>query len=164
MVRDLDLAIPQQALDGRRLEVVADGLPLFGGVQLAIDSTWVSLVRADGTARRGAAQHDGVSLATARRRKERTYPELVGPRSRARLVVLAGEVGGRWSGETSSFLRLLAAAKARPEPPILQKRAECAWRSQWAAILSCAAARAFDVPLLHEVMHEWRHVSLGGPD
>ena len=171
MVRDLDLATPQQALDGRRLEVVADGLPLFGGVQLAIDTTLVSPVRADGTARRGAAQHDGVA--------RRTYPELVGPRSRARLVVLAREVGGRWSGETSSFLRLLAAAKARPEPPILRKRAECAWRSRWAAILSFAAARAFacsllnirggsgvdgDVPLSHEVMHEWRHVSLGGPD
>ena len=92
MVRDLDLAIPQQALDGRRLEVVADGLPLFGGVQLAIDTTLVSPVRADGNARRGAAQHDGVSLATARRRKGRTFPELVGPRSRARLVILACEV------------------------------------------------------------------------
>ncbi len=32
-VRDLDLPVAQE--DGRRLEVIADGLPLFGGVQLA---------------------------------------------------------------------------------------------------------------------------------
>ena len=41
-VRDLDLDVPNAARDGRRLEVVADGLPLFGGVQLAIDTTLVS--------------------------------------------------------------------------------------------------------------------------
>ena len=33
MVRDLDLAVPNAA-DARRLEVVVDGLPLFGGAQL----------------------------------------------------------------------------------------------------------------------------------
>ena len=43
---------------------------------------------------------DGVVLQSVRRRKERTYPELVGPRSRARLVVLAMEVGDRRSDET----------------------------------------------------------------
>ena len=37
-VRDMDLA-EHSRLDCRRLEVVADGLPLFGGVQLAIDPT-----------------------------------------------------------------------------------------------------------------------------
>ena len=58
------------------------------------------------------------------RDKEATYPELVGPRSRCRLVVLGGEVGGRWSAETRSFLSQLAAAKAREEVPLLQKRAE----------------------------------------
>ena len=34
--------------DNRRLEVVADGLPLFGGVQLAIDTTLVSALQGDG--------------------------------------------------------------------------------------------------------------------
>ena len=38
---------------------------------------------------------DGAALAVARRRKECTHPELVGRQARARLVVLAGEVGGR---------------------------------------------------------------------
>ena len=36
-VRDLDLPVAQH--DGQRLEVVAHGLPLFGGAQLAIDTT-----------------------------------------------------------------------------------------------------------------------------
>ena len=65
----------------------------------------------------GAANVDGVVLAAARRRKERTYPEFSGRRSRARLVVLAGEIGGRLSKETRSFLSFLAKAKARSEPP-----------------------------------------------
>ena len=43
-------------------------------------------------------------------RKRPTYPELVGPHSRAKLVVLAVEVGGRKSGETRGFLSELARA------------------------------------------------------
>ena len=118
-----------------------------------------------------------MTLVSAKRLKERTYPELVGRGARARLVVFAGEVGGRWSGETSKFLRLLAEAKARAEPPILRRRV--CLEGQVGAILSCAAARAFacsllnlrggpaaggDTPAAHEVMHEWRHLNLGAPD
>ena len=80
-VRDLDLGVPN-ANDNRRLEVVADGLPLFGGVQLAVDTTLVSAVRGDG----GAADRDGVALRRARKRKEATYPELIRAGARARLV------------------------------------------------------------------------------
>ena len=40
MLRDFNMALPDVA-DGRRLEVVVDELPLFGGVQLAIDTTLV---------------------------------------------------------------------------------------------------------------------------
>ena len=36
-----------------------------------------------------------------------------GEGERARLVVLAGEVGGRWSAETASFLTALAEHKAQ---------------------------------------------------
>ena len=51
---------------------------------------------------------DGVALQRAHRRKERTYPELVGPRRKTRLVVLGVEVGGRMSTETTPFLSQLA--------------------------------------------------------
>ena len=75
-VRNMFLDVPNPA-DNRRLEVVVDELPLFGGVQFAVDTTLVSAVQGDGVPRRGAANRDGVALASARRRKARTYPELV---------------------------------------------------------------------------------------
>ena len=143
----MDLGIPNAA-DSRRLEVVVDGLPLHGGVQLAIDTTLVSAVKGDGSPQRGAADRDGVALANARRRKMRTYPELVGAGARARLVVLALEVGGRWSSEASNFVKLLARARARSEPLVVQRRMEQAWRLRWSAILACAAARSFAASLL----------------
>ena len=135
MVRDLDLAAPNAA-DARILEVVLGFLPLFG--QLAVD----------GSARRGAARTDGVALTDARRKKEATCPKLVGRRGRARLVVLAVEVGGRWSPETQSFLSKLASAKARAESPLMRRRVEQAWRFRWGALLSCSAGRAVAMSLL----------------
>ena len=59
---------------------------------------------------------DGAALAAARRRKELRYLELTGDHGRARLVVLASEVGGRWSEESRDFLRQLAKAKTRSAP------------------------------------------------
>ena len=41
---------------------------------------------------------------STRRRKAATYPELTGDMGCARLVVLAAEVGGRFSTETEVFL------------------------------------------------------------
>ena len=96
-VRDMDLAVPGVP-DSRRLEVVVDGLPLRGGAQLALDTTLVCALHADGTPRRHAAQRDGVALQAAKRKKAATYPELVGPHSRAKLVVLAAVGLGRRGG------------------------------------------------------------------
>ena len=53
MLRDLDISPPHSS-DGRRLEVVAEGLCLFGGCQLALDATVVSTLHGDGTHRRKA--------------------------------------------------------------------------------------------------------------
>ena len=147
MVRDMDIAAPDPR-DGRRLEIEVDGLPSFGGAQFAVDTTLVSALHCDGSATAGARDNDGAALVRARRRKERTYPELVGRRARARLVVLAGEVAGRWSEETRAFIRLLARARTRNETTLMRRRAEQAWRMRWWAILSCAAARAFAASLL----------------
>ena len=115
-VQDFDL-LPGGQLDDRRLPVVADGLPLFHGAQLAIDAVLVSLVRADGAPRRQCATRDGAALDQARRTKERRYPQLTGEHGRARLVVFACETGGRWSEEVHDFLRHHARARARSEPP-----------------------------------------------
>ena len=56
----------------------------------------VSPVRGDGRPGPQCARVDGAALARARRRKEATYPELLG-NGRARLVVHGCEVGGQWS-------------------------------------------------------------------
>ena len=90
LVRDMDLDVPI-------LEVVVDGLPLQEVAQLAVDTMLVCALHADGRPRLGAAKHDVVALKVARRKKSTIYPELVGPHSRAKLVVLAAEVEGRWS-------------------------------------------------------------------
>ena len=119
---------------------VADGLNLWRGAQLAIDTTLVSPLSRDGSASRRAANHDGAALQRARRRKEDTYPELSGEGGRARLVVLAAEVGGRWSVETAQFLSALAKG--------IQGRVEGAWLRRWSATLACSAARSFAVSLL----------------
>ena len=83
-LRDLNLDVP--ASDGRRIEVVANGLPLWQGAQVAVDATVVSPVRRDGQPRPRADQQPGLALAQAVDRKGRTYPELRKAR-RCRLVV-----------------------------------------------------------------------------
>ena len=60
-VRDMDLGVVV-AGDNGRLEVVVENLPLHGGVQLAVDTTFVSLVRGSGEPRQAAVTTDGVAL------------------------------------------------------------------------------------------------------
>ena len=53
---------------------LADGLPLFMGAQLAVDTTIVSVLKRDGSARTRCANVDGASLEAARRRKGSHVP------------------------------------------------------------------------------------------
>ena len=102
--------------DDRRIEVIANRLPLWGGGQLAFDTTLVSSFTRAGHPRMRGGQYRGTALRDARRNKERTYPEPLRDR-RCRLVVFGIEVGGRWSDE--AFLKLLARTKARQTPALL---------------------------------------------
>ena len=81
----------------------------------------------------------------ARTRKERRYPELVGDHGRARLVVLAGEIGGRFSSETAQFLNALASAKVRDSPLVLKGRIHAA------LVRRCTEARSYALSLLDKV-------------
>ena len=101
------------------------------------------LLRADGKPHRRCAEGVGAALAAARRRKERIYPVLVSDSQRAKLVVLAGEIGGRFSEETHTFVRLLARAKTRSISEPLRTRARQSWMFRRGSLLTCAAARAF---------------------
>ena len=156
---------------------MADGLPLFQGAQLAVDTTVISVLRCDGLLRQQAATHDSAALSAARRRKERVCPELTGEMRHTRLVVLAREVGGRWSEESCEFLNQLPKAKARRELRHLRARARQVWRHRWASLLVCSAAKAFalsllerrsglgsdgDTPLTTEVIGDHRHLPFPG--
>ena len=142
------------------MEVVVNGLPLFGGSQIAEDTTLVSALHCDGTPLRRAAAEDGVALTAAALRKSRTYPELVGPRARARLVVMGVEVSGRWAPETRTFLSLLALARARGESRLLQRRAGQAWRLRWGffVVVYCrAGVREHIVGTPRSIRRRWGH-------
>ena len=157
--------------DGQQIEVVANGLRLWGGEQLAVDTILISPVRRNGHPQPGADVADGVQLLEARRRKEAKYWELLHSR-RCRLVVIALEVGGRWSGEALMFVRLLARTKAWSYPRIMRRSAQLAWSSRWLGLVSVAAQRALartllelpvdevgadgEDPFLEDVLHEAR--------
>ena len=64
------------------------------------------------------------------------------------LIVLACETGGRWSEEAHDFLRHLARARARSEPPEIRAVARRSWFRRWCTALSCCAAQAFALSLL----------------
>ena len=57
--------------DGQRIEVITNGLSLFHGVEFAIDTTIVSALRRNGTAKPRNARADGVGLEQARHKKEK---------------------------------------------------------------------------------------------
>ena len=147
-VNDLNISHPHQQ-DDCRIEVIANGLPLWNGAQLAVDTTLVSPLTRDGQPRRRAGRFAGAALQDARRSRERTYPDLLN-NQRCRLVVLAIEAGGRWSEEAAAFITNLARARARQAPTILQQSVAAALTARWSATLTHAAMTPFAAALLGE--------------
>ena len=133
--------------DQRRIEVVATRLPIWRGAQLVVNVTLVSPVRRNGRPQPRADTIDGAQMLEARKRKERTYQEIVHSR-RCELVVLAMEIGGRWSEEATTFVRLLAKSKARSFPRILRKSIQAAFMHRWFGMISVAAQRSLACTLL----------------
>eukprot|EP00439_Symbiodinium_sp_Y106_P053678 s988_g7.t1 len=129
----------------RRIEVIANGLPLWGGVQVAVDTTLVSPLTAAGEPRREGMHTAGAALRHARRAKARTYPELCNS-GRCRLVVLGIETGGRWCPEDATFLRLPTRCRARSATPTTTECMHLCLRAS--VLLAFAAARAFATSLL----------------
>lgn len=129
-VRIADLNMSVARVDDRRLEVVANGLSCFGGVQLAVNTTLVSLLDSQGRPHRRTGQFAG---AAARLRKERAYPEF-GATSRCKLVVLGVEGGGRWSCESADFVRALAHHNSRSIPALLRSAACSAFVARWSSL------------------------------
>ena len=143
-VRVADINIDVPVSDARCIEVVAHGLPLWHGAQLALDATIVSPVTRAGEPQPGADTRPGAAVHAAARRKR----DKLTPSSRARLVVIGVEVGGRFGSEAASFLRHLARHRAASLPPPLRAAACAGWVQRWSGILAVAAMRAFAASLL----------------
>ena len=142
-----DLNIGAALTDGRRLEVVAHGLPAYAGAQVAVDVTLVSPLTGAGAPQPHADASPGACLRAATARKRHTYPEF-GPSARCQLQILAFEVGGRWAPEVDAFLTALATGKARAAPRWLRGQAAQAYRLRWGNHLAFAAQGAFAATLL----------------
>ena len=139
-LRDMNVDVP--LADGRRIEVLANGLPLWQGAQAAVDTTLVSPVTRAGGAHPQADRVPGNALEQAAKRKRlHTYPELAVAR-RCKLVVIALEVGGRFGPEAVAFLRQLARARARESPARLRPAVQRASLHRWTGMLAVAAQRA----------------------
>ena len=139
-LRDMNINVP--ATDERAIEVVASGLEMNHGAQLAVDITVRSAVTSCGRARPNAATVDGAVLVEARHNKEMKCAELC-EGDRCRLVVVGVETGGRWSPQALSFVEQLAASRAREAPRALRFSSFLAWRKRWCRMLSVSCSRAF---------------------
>ena len=135
-LRDMNINGP--ATDERAIEVLASGLEMNHGAQLAVDITVRSAVTSCGRARPNAATVDGAVLVEARHNKEMKCEV-----DRCRLVVVGIETGGRWSPEALSFVEQLAASRAREAPRALRFSSLLAWRKRWCRMLSVSCSRAF---------------------
>ena len=135
--------------DGRRLEVVATGLPIYRGVPLALDASVVAPLHADGSPWPHAAETDGVALARAEAAKRRAYPELLHSPV-VRLVTVAAETGGRLNEAALDLLRQLAAARARTAPPLMRQSAQAVWLARWQGLVSVAVQDALAATLVDD--------------
>ena len=90
-------------MDDRKAEILATGLALYQGIPLMCDDSLVSPNKADGIARPRAAHEPGIAIANIEDVKATTYPELVSS-TQCKFLVLAGEVGGRWSATICQLL------------------------------------------------------------
>ena len=138
-VRDLDIGVPNEA-DARRLEVVVDGLPLFHGAQLGVDTTCLCCA---GTG------HLTLGVQT---KMEQLWQLLAAARKRAILNWLVNTGAPGWLSSPAKLVgvgqRSVAKAKVRSEPKIMRSRAKQAWLLRWGSILACSSARAFAMSLL----------------
>ena len=109
-------------MDDRKVEILANNLPLNQGIPHLCDASLVSPIKANGIARPRAAHELGVAIAMIEDVKATTYPELV-TSNRCKSLVLDGEVGGRWSATTCRLIRDFASAKSQEAAPRPRKSA-----------------------------------------
>ena len=155
-----DMNVEVRADDERAVEVLASGLPIHQGAQLAVDTTVRSPLTSTGLARPGAATTDGAVLVRARADKEAKYTELL-QGNRCHLVVVGLETGGRWSTEATTFVDVLAAGRA---PCALRRSTHLAWRRRCTRMLAVSCGRSFADSLVSAKRDTWRGTEEARPD
>ena len=144
-------------MDDRKVEIMATGQPLYQGMPLVCDVSLVSPIKSNGIARPRAAHESGIALANIEDVKATPYPELMSS-TQCKFLILAGEVGGRWSATTCRFIRDLAASKNHDAAPCLRKSAAFAWENRWWSMISVATQNALAATLVDDaphMLHAW---------
>ena len=128
--------------DERRIEVLAQDLPCFGGTQLAVDITVRSALGSSGEPRPRAADIDGAVLAQARIDKETTYPEWW-------QLTLAGGGARKPCSSFGSWRK-----QKHANPCFLAHQVALAWERRWTRRLSVACASSFAASLVEPTTRE----------
>ena len=141
-----DMKVDMPASDARRIAVVANRLPIWRGVQVAVDTTLVSPIQRSGQARAKCDTVPGLAFQQAAARKRRTYPEFrPDRRGRCRLVVFG--LNGRTLRSRGKGAWFLAAEAERG----LRGARGAAGRARvrrWTGLVSLAALRAHAATVL----------------
>ena len=154
----LDLNIITRPRDDWRTEVITNELPIWGGVQPAVDATLVSALDARGRPWRHQRNTVGAALRIARANKECTYPDLLRAPRRCPVVIALG-VATRSSADAFQFVRLLARCRTRSAPP-----PTCVPPPSQRGRSGVAAARSFAASLLSLPLHSTANVDGALPD
>jgi len=148
----MNMGLPGVAsADNREVEIVAKNLPMRHGIPLACDATVCSPLHANGEARPRAAE-ESVAIADAQDRKHTKYPEIIHSQ-RCQLIVLACEVGGRWSDTCCWLIRELAIWRSRTVSPRLRRSTARAWEARWWSMLSVAVQDSLAATLVDDAPH-----------
>ena len=143
--------------DGRRIEIVASGLPLHHGTPIAVDTTLISPLHSNGRPFPNAHLRAGASFGRAIRSKHASYPELVDSPV-LRLVVVASEVGGRCNLESLDLIEQAAFARSQSDPVVLRESIARNWRARWTSLLSVCVQDTLAATL---VDHGFPEISAG---
>ena len=126
---------------------MASSLPLFRGKTIIGDTTLRSPLSGAGVAHPGAASIDGSTFPGARRDKATAYPELAQEGARHKFLVLASEIGGRFSEECTDLVRKLLNNKCTRASEGDAFLLRLVYARRWWGILSMAVQRAVSLNL-----------------
>ena len=155
-----DMNVQVAADDQKRVEVLAQDLPCFGGAQLAVGVTLRGVLSSEGEA------HPLIRTESCYtklgRDKEATHPELMASR-RCKLVVLAIETGGRWCEEAVQMVSQLSHAKAREVLSFMRFSVSLMLERMWSRMLAFTCA-TFAASLVEPASHvTWCHTGGQAP-